>query len=89
MLTGLHIVGLDGRPATASARVLRNLFRIIDILIIGMPLALILFSPLRQRAGDLGAGTVVVQGRAEEKSEPADPPDGTPGRRRRSDADSE
>jgi uncharacterized RDD family membrane protein YckC len=89
MLTGLHVVGLDGRPATASALVLRNLFRIIDILIIGMPLALILFSPLRQRAGDLGAGTVVVQGRTEEKSEPADNPDGAPRRRRRSDADSD
>jgi uncharacterized RDD family membrane protein YckC len=89
MLTGLHIVGLDGRPATASARVLRNAFRIIDVLIIGMPLALILFSPLRQRAGDLGAGTVVVQGRAEETSAPAEDPDGTPRRRRRGDADSE
>jgi uncharacterized RDD family membrane protein YckC len=89
MLTGLHVVGLDGRPASAGARVLRNLFRIIDVLIIGMPLALILFSPLRQRAGDLGAGTVVVQGRAEEQSEPAENSDDTPARRRHSDADSE
>jgi uncharacterized RDD family membrane protein YckC len=89
MLTGLHIVGLDGRPANAGARVLRNVFRVIDLIIPGIPLALILFSPLRQRAGDLGAGTVVVHGQAEEKSEPAENPDDTPSRRRRSDADSE
>jgi uncharacterized RDD family membrane protein YckC len=69
LLTGLHIVGLDGRPATPGARLLRNVFRVIDLIICGMPLALILFSPLRQRAGDLGAGTVVVKGRPDESSD--------------------
>lgn len=89
MLTGLHIVGLNGRPATAGARVLRNLFRVIDLIIPGVPLALILFSPLRQRAGDLGAGTIVVQGHADQKPDSADDSDTPRPRRRRGDADSE
>jgi uncharacterized RDD family membrane protein YckC len=89
MLTGLHIVGLNGRPASAGARVLRNLFRVIDLIIPGVPLALILFSPLRQRAGDLGAGTIVVQGQADQKPESTDDSDGPRPRRHRGDADSE
>jgi uncharacterized RDD family membrane protein YckC len=62
LLTGLYVVGLDGKPAGLGARVMRNLLRVIDIPV--MPLALILFSPLRQRAGDLAAGTLVVRGKA-------------------------
>jgi uncharacterized RDD family membrane protein YckC len=68
MLTGLHVVGLDGRAAGMGARTLRNVLRIIDL--VGFPLALIVFSPLRQRAGDLAAGTLVVKGKPEEKAEP-------------------
>jgi uncharacterized RDD family membrane protein YckC len=63
VLTGLYVVGLDGKPAGIGARLMRNLLRVIDLPI--MPLALILFSPLRQRAGDLAAGTLVVRGKAE------------------------
>ena len=63
LLTGLYVVGLDGKPAGIGARLLRNVLRIIDLPI--MPLALILFSPLRQRAGDLAAGTLVVRGKAD------------------------
>jgi uncharacterized RDD family membrane protein YckC len=65
LLTGLRVVGLDGKPAPVTARLTRNLLRIIDIPV--MPLALILFSPLRQRAGDLAAGTIVVQGKPEQR----------------------
>jgi uncharacterized RDD family membrane protein YckC len=61
MLTGLYIIGLDGKRPSAGARLMRNLLRLIDIPV--MPLALILFSPLRQRAGDLAAGTIVVRGK--------------------------
>ena len=46
---------------------MRNALRIIDLP--AFPLALILFSPLRQRAGDLAAGTLVVHGKTEEKRE--------------------
>ncbi len=59
LLTGLHVVGLDGKPTSVGTRVMRNLLRIIDLPV--LPLALILFSPLRQRAGDLAAGTLVVR----------------------------
>jgi uncharacterized RDD family membrane protein YckC len=69
LLTGLHVVGLDGKPAPLGARVMRNLLRVIDLPV--MPLALIFFSPLRQRAGDLAAGTLVVRGKGEEESKGA------------------
>jgi uncharacterized RDD family membrane protein YckC len=67
MLTGMHVVGLDGKPATLNARLLRNMLRVIDLA--GIPLALILFSPLRQRAGDFAAGTLVVTGKGSEREE--------------------
>jgi uncharacterized RDD family membrane protein YckC len=70
LLTGLYVVGLDGKPAPLGARVMRNLLRVIDIPV--MPLALIVFSPLRQRAGDLAAGTLVVRGKAEAEEKPAE-----------------
>jgi uncharacterized RDD family membrane protein YckC len=73
LLTGLYVVGLDGKRASLGARVIRNVLRIIDIPV--MPLALILFSPLRQRAGDLAAGTMVVQGKPGERSRRSDKDD--------------
>lgn len=68
MVTGLRVVGLDGQPAPVGARVVRNLLRVIDFPI--MPLALILFSPLRQRAGDLAAGTLVLASKTAEEAAP-------------------
>jgi uncharacterized RDD family membrane protein YckC len=56
----LRVVGLDGRPASPGAVVTRNVLRIIDLAMVFFPLLLILFSPLRQRAGDVAAGTLVV-----------------------------
>jgi uncharacterized RDD family membrane protein YckC len=56
----LRVVGLDGKPASPSAVVTRNALRIIDLAMVFFPLLLILFSPLRQRAGDVAAGTLVV-----------------------------
>ena len=70
LATGLRVVGLDGKPATVGARVVRNVLRVIDLPV--MPLALILFSPLRQRAGDLAAGTLVVRGETEQAGEADD-----------------
>jgi uncharacterized RDD family membrane protein YckC len=84
LLTGLYVVGLDGKRAGIGARLLRNLLRIIDLPI--MPLALILFSPLRQRAGDLAAGTLVVRGKADVGARRAEGEDETP--RAKKDADS-
>jgi uncharacterized RDD family membrane protein YckC len=66
ILTGLHVVGLDGRRASAGSLVMRNVLRIVDVFVFLMPLTLIFFSPLRQRAGDLAAGTIVVRGKVGE-----------------------
>jgi uncharacterized RDD family membrane protein YckC len=57
---GLRTIGIDGRRPTFTAVLLRNVFRVIDVFP-GLPLVLlILFSPLRQRLGDVVAGTVVI-----------------------------
>jgi uncharacterized RDD family membrane protein YckC len=67
---GLRVVGLDGRPAAAGAVIIRNLLRIVDLAMVFFPLVLILFSPLRQRAGDVAAGTLVV---LNGRTQPVDP----------------
>ena len=59
---GLRTIAMDG-PPRPGAILLRNAFRIID-LVPALPLALlILFSPLRQRLGDVVAGTLVIRDR--------------------------
>lgn len=65
LATGLRVVSVaTGGRATAGAVLLRNVFRAIDVFP-GLPLVvLILFSPLRQRLGDVVAGTVVIADRA-------------------------
>lgn len=65
-LLGLSVVGLDGEPAKRSALLIRNLLRVIDLGLGFVPLIVVLVSPLRQRTGDVAAGTLVVQ--ATEKS---------------------
>jgi uncharacterized RDD family membrane protein YckC len=74
VLCGLRVVGLDGKRPTPGALLTRNLLRVIDILMGFLPLVLILYSPLRQRAGDVAAGTMVVRDR------PATPKDEGEGR---------
>jgi uncharacterized RDD family membrane protein YckC len=59
MFVGLRVVGLDGKRPPAASIVLRNLMRVIEV-ITGILLLVVFFNPLRQRAGDLTAGTVVV-----------------------------
>ena len=59
IITGLTVVAVDGKPAKAGAILVRNLLRVIDVF--PVPLAfLILTSPMRQRLGDLLAGTIVI-----------------------------
>jgi uncharacterized RDD family membrane protein YckC len=60
-LFGLRIVNLDGTRPSLSAIIARNLLRLIDLVLMWMPLAIMLFSPLRQRAGDIAAGTLVAR----------------------------
>jgi uncharacterized RDD family membrane protein YckC len=73
MLFGLRVVDLKGDPATAGALIVRNALRLIDVAIFFLPLVLILYSPLRQRTGDVAAGTTVIDGNA-----PVDAGDSTP-----------
>jgi uncharacterized RDD family membrane protein YckC len=46
----------------------RNALRLIDVTMLGLPLLLVLISPLRQRVGDLAAQTVVVSAKANAKA---------------------
>jgi uncharacterized RDD family membrane protein YckC len=69
---GLQIVSDDGTRPTRVALLVRNVLRLVDLLLIWLPLAMVLFSPLRQRLGDLAAGTLVV--RAEVPQKPEAPP---------------
>lgn len=60
MLTGLRVLRLDGAAPGAVAMFVRNFLRVIDLGMSGVTLVLILMLPLRQRIGDIAAGTVVV-----------------------------
>lgn len=58
---GLRVVALDGSAPGRAQAVARNLLRVIDAGLFFAPLVLVLLSPLRQRAADVAAGTLVVQ----------------------------
>jgi uncharacterized RDD family membrane protein YckC len=59
LLFGLRVATLSGQRPPPRAIVLRNVMRALDLL--GFPLVLVVFSPLRQRVGDIAAGTLVVR----------------------------
>ena len=65
MLSGLIVLKYDGDRLSAREAAIRTLFRFIDAnpaLIGGLPAALtIYFSHLKQRWGDMAAGTMVVR----------------------------
>jgi uncharacterized RDD family membrane protein YckC len=64
--TGTRVAALDGtRPATL-ALLTRNLLRIVDLVFLLFPVIFVFFSPLRQRVGDMAAGTLVVMATPEE-----------------------
>lgn len=60
VVCGLRVVGLHGERPTVGALLTRNFLRLIDLSMMFFPLVLVLYSPLRQRAGDVAAGTLVV-----------------------------
>jgi uncharacterized RDD family membrane protein YckC len=60
-LMGLRVVGLTGERPNKLSLLLRNLLRVIDLGLLFVPLVVVLFSPLRQRTGDVAAGTLVVR----------------------------
>ena len=59
MMLGLRVVGTEGQVPKPTAIILRNLMRIVDVIPL-LPLLFLPFTPLRQRIGDIAAGTVVV-----------------------------
>lgn len=59
-LCGLRVIAMDGQAPTRGALVLRNMLRAIDVMFWFIPSTLVLFTPLRQRLGDLAADTLVV-----------------------------
>jgi uncharacterized RDD family membrane protein YckC len=69
MIFGLRVVGPEGNPPRPVAVLLRNVMRFLDTVGLGFPLLLVLISPLRQRVGDLVAGTVVIARDDEEGNE--------------------
>lgn len=60
LLTGTRVVSIDGTPAAASQILARNALRLIDLILMGIPLLSTVQSPLRQRVGDMMAATIVV-----------------------------
>ena len=56
MLVGTRVISLDGSRPSPAAIVTRNLLRPFDVILLFVPL----LSPLRQRVGDMAAGTIVV-----------------------------
>ena len=59
MLTHLQVLRLDGKRPGILALVIRNILRVVDLVLV-FTLILMVYLPLRQRLGDLAAGTVVV-----------------------------
>jgi uncharacterized RDD family membrane protein YckC len=60
-LMGLEVVSLTGDRPPRWSLLVRNLLRVIDVGLFFVPLAVVMLSPLRQRTGDVAAGTLVVQ----------------------------
>ncbi len=76
MLFGLRVTGLDGKRAPMWAILVRNLLRVVDVILL-FPLTLMVFLPLRQRLGDLAAGTLVVADPQVEEEEKSDQGEGS------------
>lgn len=75
----LRIASVDGHPPTPTSAAMRNLLRIIDLVVVfPLPLLLVLYTPLRQRIGDIAARTIVIRDLPEGVApESDDPPDDT------------
>jgi uncharacterized RDD family membrane protein YckC len=72
-IVGLRVVRTDGGTPDAAALLIRNFLRIVDVGLI-VPLVFIIFSPLRQRVGDVAAGTIVIRDRVRPEGNLVDPP---------------
>ena len=59
ILFGMRVVTAEGKPPAPMQTIVRNALRVLDLFLV--PLILMLFSPLRQRVGDMAANTVVIE----------------------------
>ena len=74
IMLGLRVVTLQGNTPEPAALVARNVLRIFDLSLFFFPLLFIPFAPLRQRSGDLVAGTTVILDKPRESTTPPDSP---------------
>lgn len=74
ILLGLRVVRTDGGTPDSSALLIRNFLRVVDLGLLGIPLVFVPFSPLRQRIGDVAAGTVVIRDRVRPEGNLIEPP---------------
>jgi uncharacterized RDD family membrane protein YckC len=58
---GMRVANLDGTRPSGRAVLIRNVMRLVDITLALFPLIMVFLSPLRQRIGDVAAGTLVVR----------------------------
>jgi uncharacterized RDD family membrane protein YckC len=64
-MLGIRVSGADGGPAGVVACAVRNVIRIVDLILAGFGVTffIMIFTPRYQRLGDLAAGTVVIKTR--------------------------
>jgi uncharacterized RDD family membrane protein YckC len=70
-ITGTRVAALDGSRPRAGAVLTRNLLRIVDVVLL-FPPVFVIFSPLRQRVGDMAGGTIVVRSTSADAARAAD-----------------
>ena len=61
---GLRVIRVDGSAADFGALAVRNVIRVIDVVVVLIGIVVMFFQPQTRRLGDLGAGTIVVRDRA-------------------------
>ena len=61
---GLRVIRVDGSAADFGALAVRNLIRVVDVVVVLIGIVVMFFQPQTRRLGDLGAGTIVVRDRA-------------------------
>lgn len=61
---GLRVIRVDGSAADFGALAVRNVIRVVDVVVVLIGIVVMFFQPQTRRLGDLGAGTIVVRDRA-------------------------
>jgi len=60
---GIRVIELNGQPVSWPAVIIRNLIRVVDMGLMLIGLAVMLFDRTERRLGDLAAGTLVIRER--------------------------